>query len=111
MSRTGHIPTDAARTRSRRTAGPQARRAASSRCAMQQLLAPREYAAASWSRRAARLKVLDEAGLDQHAVEAARLRAVAAGIEQAVAAEHDLLLLHECRIKRNARRVLNDDRQ
>ena len=53
-------------------------------------------AAPGGTKRAQRaLKVLDQAGVDQHAVEAPRLGAVIAAVEQAVTAQQNLLLRRE----------------
>src|SRR4051812_23087768 len=57
------------------------------------------------------LEVLHKSRLDQQAVEAPRLGAVLAGIEQALAAEHDILLLLKGGIKGNAGRLLHHQRQ
>lgn len=43
----------------------------------------------------AALQIRDEAGVDEHAVEMARLSAAGAGVEQALAAREDLLLFEE----------------
>src|SRR5713101_3949941 len=59
----------------------------------------------------ARLQSPHEAGVDQEPVEAAGFRAVLAGIEQALAAQHDLLLLLERGIERNAGGFLDHQRQ
>src|SRR5580658_10617665 len=56
-------------------------------------------------------KILYKAGVDQHAVEMARLGTVIAAIEQPVAAQEDLFLLSERRIERQARGLLHDQRQ
>jgi hypothetical protein len=50
----------------------------------------------------ARSEILDQAGVDQHAVEMARLGTVIAAVEQSVAAHEDLFLLGERRIERQA---------
>src|SRR5450755_759124 len=59
----------------------------------------------------AALQSLDHTGIDQEAVEALGLRAVAAGIEHALASQHDLLLLREGGIERNAGSLLDHQRQ
>jgi hypothetical protein len=59
----------------------------------------------------AALQVRDEAGVDEHAVEMARLGAAGAGVEQAFATCEDLLLFEERGIERQARRFLHDERQ
>src|SRR6202030_3854214 len=56
-------------------------------------------------------EIFYQAGIDQHAVELARLRAVIAAVEQSVAAHEDLLLRCERRIERQARGLLHDERQ
>src|ERR1700680_4450481 len=58
-----------------------------------------------------RSKIFYEAGVDQHAVEMARLGTVIAAVEQSVAAQEDLLLLGERRIEREAGVLLHDQRQ
>src|SRR5881394_2245536 len=57
------------------------------------------------------LKVLHKARFDQQAVEASRLSAVLARIKQALAAEHDVLLLLEGGIERDAGGFLDHQRQ
>src|SRR3981081_2107501 len=57
------------------------------------------------------LESLDEAGVDQQPVETPRFGAIVALIEQPVAALHDLLLLDEAGIARQARGFLDDQRQ
>ena len=56
-------------------------------------------------------KALDQAGVDQQPVEAARLGAAGAAIEQAAAALEDALLLGKGRVERQARRLQHDERQ
>src|SRR6266852_6447689 len=53
------------------------------------------------------LEVFYETGVDQQPVEAPRFRTVLAGIEHALAAQHDALLLLERRIERDARGFLD----
>src|SRR5712692_7703754 len=57
------------------------------------------------------LQALDQARVDEQAIEAPRLRTGLAAVEQAVAALHDLLLLDECRIERQPGGFLNDERK
>src|SRR5258705_5967057 len=57
------------------------------------------------------LKSAYQSRVDQEPVEAAGLCAVLAGIEQALAAQHDLLLLLERRVERNAGSFLDHQRQ
>src|SRR6516225_8632881 len=57
------------------------------------------------------LQSVDEARIDQKAVEAAGFRAALAGVEQTPTAQHDLLLLCKGRIERNAGLLLDDQRQ
>src|SRR5579872_5905676 len=57
------------------------------------------------------LKPLDQAGVDQQTIEAARLRTILAGVEKAPTSQHDLFLLGKGRIEREARRLLNHERQ
>src|SRR5712675_3295207 len=59
----------------------------------------------------ANLQALDQPGIDQHAVEAPHLGAAGAWIEQPVATLHDLLLLGETGIERQAGGLLNEQRQ
>src|SRR5436190_7985187 len=59
---------------------------------------------------AAGLQSADETGVDQQPVEAAGFRAVLAGIEHALAAQHDPLLLLKRGIERNAGGLLDHDR-
>src|SRR5260221_365731 len=54
------------------------------------------------------LEAFDQAGVDQQAIEAARLRAASAVVEPAIAALEYLLLLDERRIERQARAFLDD---
>src|SRR5262245_50383417 len=58
-----------------------------------------------------RLETLDQAGVDQEPVEAARLCAVRTAVEQAAAALEDSLLLGERGIKRDARAFQRDERK
>src|SRR5580700_6403106 len=58
-----------------------------------------------------RSEIFYEAGVDQHAVEMARLGTVIAAVEQSVAAQEDLLLLGERRIERQAGGLLHNQRQ
>src|SRR5580704_1515635 len=58
-----------------------------------------------------RSEIFYQAGVDQHAVELARLRAVIAAVEQSIAAQEDLLLRGKRRIERQARGLLHDQRQ
>src|SRR5262245_19946493 len=53
----------------------------------------------------------DQSRVDQQPVEAARLRAVAATIEQPTATLKDALLLRELRVERKARRLQHNQRQ
>src|SRR5439155_9365752 len=55
------------------------------------------------------LQSLDQAGVDQQAVEAAGLGAVLAAIEQPVAAFENLLLLRKSCIERKTRGLLHDE--
>src|SRR5262245_22350115 len=57
------------------------------------------------------LKSLDQAGVDQQPVEAARFRAAGAGVEQSFAALKDSFLLGEGRIERQAGGLLHDQRE
>src|SRR5262245_33432585 len=57
------------------------------------------------------LQPLDQTGVGQEPVEAARLGAAGAGIEQPLAALEDPLLLGERRIEWQARGLLHDQRQ
>ena len=57
------------------------------------------------------LKSVDHSGVDQQAIEPARLGAVGAAVEQAVAAPEYLFLLEEGCVERKARRLLHDQRQ
>src|ERR1700754_2072957 len=57
------------------------------------------------------LQILDDPGVDQESVEAPCFGAVLAGVEQALAAEHDLLLLLEGRIEGYAGGFLDHQRQ
>src|SRR5690349_3917488 len=57
------------------------------------------------------LEPLDQAGIDQHAIEAARLGAAIAIIEQSVATLHDLLLLLERWVEWQARALQHDEGQ
>src|SRR5262245_23481341 len=57
------------------------------------------------------LQALDQAGIDQQSIEAARLGAVIAAIKDAAAAPHDLLLLREGGIERNPGGLDCDQRQ
>ena len=53
---------------------------------------------------------MDQAGIDQEPVEAAGLSAVLAGLEQALAAKHDFLLLLERGIERSHARGIKPSR-
>ena len=55
-------------------------------------------------------KSLDHPGVDQKPIKSSRLRAFLAGVEHAVAAKHDLLLLLERRIERDAGGFLDYER-
>src|SRR5881392_4001055 len=57
------------------------------------------------------LEALDQPGVDQQAVEAARFLAAGAGKEQATAALQHPLLLGEGRVERQPRDLLHDQRQ
>src|SRR5262245_24895744 len=57
------------------------------------------------------LEPLDQAGVDQQPIEAARLGAAGAGVEQPLAALKDSLLLGERRIERQAGGLLHDERK
>src|SRR5438067_8064906 len=57
------------------------------------------------------LQSADQASVDQGPVETAGLGALLAGIEQALAAQHDFLLFLEWGIERDAGGLLNDQRQ
>src|SRR5262245_36373545 len=70
-----------------------------------------EQSAARESRGGGGLQPLDQAGVDQEPIEAPRLGAVGAGVEQSLAALEDLLLLREGGIERQAGRFLDDQRQ
>src|SRR5580704_124752 len=68
--------------------------------------------AGSRSRRVAtRSEILDQPGVDQHAIEMARRGAVVAAVEQAVATEEYFLLRGERRIERQAGGLLHHQRQ
>src|SRR5262245_15928824 len=56
-------------------------------------------------------KSFDQAGLDQESVEAARLGAAGAAVEQPPAALQDRLLLDKRGVERHAGRFENDERQ
>src|SRR4029077_9314115 len=56
-------------------------------------------------------KPLDQAGVDQQAVEAPRLRAAGTGVEQPLAALENALLLGEGGIERQAGRLLHHERK
>lgn len=58
-----------------------------------------------------RSEILDHPGIDQEPIEAPGLRTVLAGVEHALAAQHDLLLLLERRIERDAGGLLDHQRQ
>src|SRR4029453_11567197 len=60
---------------------------------------------------ATQLQSLDQAGVDQQPVEAARFGTTVAAVEQAVAALEHLLLLDEARIGRHSGRLLHDQRK
>ena len=53
------------------------------------------------------LQALDQAGVDQHAVKSARLRAAITAIEKAMATFQDRLLLDKRRIERHPRSLLH----
>src|SRR5580704_18046218 len=80
---------------------------------------PRRRAKIPWFQRALkrvepnlfRSEIFYQAGVDQHAVEMARLGAVIAAIKQSIAAHEDLLLRGERRIERQAGGLLHDQRQ
>src|SRR6266550_2370337 len=56
------------------------------------------------------LQSVYQSGIDQKSIEAPGFRAILAGIEHALAAQHDALLLLERRVERNAGGFLNYDR-
>src|SRR5712692_2927705 len=58
-----------------------------------------------------RLEMLDQAGVDQEPVEAPRLLAAGAGVEQALAAFEDFLLLGERGVERQTGALLDDQRE
>src|SRR5262245_46218331 len=58
-----------------------------------------------------RSKSLDQAGIDQQPVEASRLGAVRAQVEQALAAAEDLFLLRKARVERDPCPFQYDQRQ
>ena len=57
------------------------------------------------------LKSVNQAGIEQQPIKATRFCAVLAGIEAAATAQHDLFLLGEGRIKGDAGRLLDYQRQ
>src|SRR3954453_14005634 len=57
------------------------------------------------------LQLLDQPCIDQQTVEPPRFRAAIAGIEDALAATQDVLLLHEGRIERQPSRLQDHQRQ
>src|SRR4029077_15510131 len=63
------------------------------------------------NRSATQLQSLDQAGVDQQPIEAARFGTMVAAVEQAVAALEHFLLLDEARIERHPGGLLHDQRK